>query len=81
MIHIIERQVAPADDQPISTRDYHLALHTSDMDAAEQALREHGVEYRKNEIIDRGIKQIFFRDPDGYYHIEIGKYPATPPYV
>ncbi len=80
MIHVIENQSAATGGEGISTRDNHLALHTDDMDAAERGLQEHGVVYRKNEIVDRGIKQIFFRDPDGY-HIEIGTYPATPPFI
>ncbi len=80
MIHIIESEnvTASSADAAISTRDNHLALHTDDLDAAEQALLAHGVPYRKNEIPDRKIRQIFFRDPDGN-HIEIGTYPATPP--
>ena len=79
MIHIIESEnaVASSADGAISTRDNHLC-DTDDLDAAEQALLAHGVPYRKNEIPDRKIRQIFFRDPDGN-HIEIGTYPATPP--
>jgi hypothetical protein len=46
----------------------------------ERLLIEHGVPYRKNEIKDRKIQQIFLRDPDGN-HIEIGTYPPTPPFV
>ena len=80
MIHIIENQRTPGAEGEISTRDNHLALHTDDLAAAERLLREHNIPYRKNEIVDRGIKQLFFRDPDGY-HIEIGSYPPTPPYV
>jgi catechol 2,3-dioxygenase-like lactoylglutathione lyase family enzyme len=80
MIHIIESETAAATtaDAAISTRDNHLAFDTGDLDAAEQVLRAHGVPYRKNEIPDRNIRQIFFRDPDGN-HIEIGTYPAAPP--
>lgn len=81
MIHIIENHAAaPPDAAGISTRDNHLALHTDDMESAERLLREHGIPFRKNEIVDRGIKQIFFHDPDGH-HIEIGGYPPTPPFV
>jgi catechol 2,3-dioxygenase-like lactoylglutathione lyase family enzyme len=81
MIHIIANHAAaPADGDGIRTRDNHLALHTDDMQLAERLLREHSIAFRKNEIVDRGIKQIFFRDPDGH-HIEIGTYPPTPPFV
>jgi catechol 2,3-dioxygenase-like lactoylglutathione lyase family enzyme len=82
MIHIIENQQVPAlgTDGEIRTRDNHLALHSDDLARTEQLLREHGVAYRKTEIKDRGIKQIFFCDPDGH-HIEIGTYPPTPPFV
>jgi len=38
------------------------------------------VPYRKNVIADRGITQIFCRDPDGH-HVEIGTYPPTPAFV
>jgi catechol 2,3-dioxygenase-like lactoylglutathione lyase family enzyme len=80
MIHIIENQRAPGADGEISTRDNHLALHSDDLERTERLLHEHGVPYRKNEIASRGIKQLFFRDPDGY-HIEVGTYPPTPPYL
>ncbi len=81
MIHIIANQdAATVGGDGIRTRDNHLALHTDDMQLAERLLNEHGIAFRKNEIVDRGIKQIFFRDPDGH-HIEIGNYPPTPPFV
>ena len=80
MIHIIENPRSPEFAGEIGTRDRHLALHSDDLDGAERLLREQGIPFRKNEIVDRGIKQLFFRDPDGY-HIEIGTYPPTPPYL
>jgi len=79
MIHIIAREaVGQSSDDSISTRDHHLALHADDLDAAERALQQHGISYRKNEVPERNIRQLFFRDPDGY-HIEVGTYPASPP--
>jgi catechol 2,3-dioxygenase-like lactoylglutathione lyase family enzyme len=79
MIHIIAREGAgQSGDASISTRDHHLALHTDDLDAAERSLQQHGIQYRKNEVPERKIRQLFFRDPDGY-HIEVGTYPAEPP--
>jgi catechol 2,3-dioxygenase-like lactoylglutathione lyase family enzyme len=80
MIHLIENAKAGEPSDEIQTRDNHLALHTRDLAAAEQLLKEHGVRYRTNTIADRGISQIFFQDPDGN-HIEIGTYPATPRFV
>ena len=80
MIHLIESEAPPNETvgETISTRDNHIALHCDDLDAAERALVAHGVAFRKNEIVDRKIRQIFFRDPDGN-HIEIGTYPIVPP--
>lgn len=80
MIHLIQNELAPDPDGEIQTRGNHLALHADDLAAVERLLGEHGVAFRKNMIVDRGIRQIFFRDPDGH-HIEVGTYPATPPYV
>ncbi len=80
MIHIIYNPAAGDPSGEIQTRATHIALHTRDLDAVERLLLEHGVSYRKNEIKDRNIRQIFCRDPDGN-HVEIGSYPPTPPYV
>jgi glyoxylase I family protein len=80
MIHVIENEAAGDPGGEIQTRANHLALHTDDLDAVENLLVEHKVAFKKNEIKDRGIKQIIFQDPDGH-HIEIGTYPPTPPYV
>jgi catechol 2,3-dioxygenase-like lactoylglutathione lyase family enzyme len=80
MIHLIENEAAGDRTDEIQTRDNHLALHSDDLALVEQLLAQHGVQFRKNEIKDRGIKQIFFQDPDGH-HIEVGTYPPTPPYI
>ena len=80
VIHLIHNQAAFDAQGEIQTRDNHLALHVDDLDQVERLLKEHGIAYRKNEIADSGIKQIFFRDPDGH-HIEVGKYPPTPEYI
>ena len=60
----------------IRTRDYHLALHTDDLPAAELLLAEHGIPFRRNMQADTGVKQLFFQDPDGF-HIEVGTYPPS----
>lgn len=80
MIHLIYHELQPDPHPEIGTRENHIALHSDDLAQVERLLIEHGVKYRKTEIADRGIQQIFFQDPDGH-HIEIGKYPATPPFV
>jgi catechol 2,3-dioxygenase-like lactoylglutathione lyase family enzyme len=80
MIHLIYNEHAPDPDGEIQTRGDHLALHVDDVAAAEQLLKEHGVEYRKNVLADRGLIQIFCRDPDGH-HVELSTYPATPAFV
>jgi catechol 2,3-dioxygenase-like lactoylglutathione lyase family enzyme len=80
MIHLIEHANAGEADGPIDTRANHLALHSDHLDQVERLLAERGIAYRKNMIVDRGIPQIFFRDPDGH-HIEVGTYPPTPEFV
>lgn len=80
VIHLIYSEASFTAQGEIQTRDNHLALHVDDLDQVECLLKEHGIAYRKNEIADSGIKQIFFHDPDGH-HIEVGKYPPTPEYI
>lgn len=80
MIHLIYNEAAPNPEGEIQTRHDHLALHTDDLDAVERLLKEHGVPYRKNVFADKGIVQIFCRDPDGH-HVEIGTYPPTPAFI
>lgn len=80
MIHLIYNEAAGDPQGEIQTRYDHLALNTNDLDAAERLLKEHGVPYRKNVIVDRNIAQIFCRDPDGH-HVELGNYPPLPKFV
>jgi catechol 2,3-dioxygenase-like lactoylglutathione lyase family enzyme len=72
-IHLIEDAGAPDPPASINTRERHLSFAVPDVDAMEAILKEHGVTYKRSLIPDRGIHQIFFRDPDGHL-IEIGKY-------
>ncbi len=72
-IHLIEDGAAPDPPESINTRERHMAFAVADVDAMELVLREHGVVYKRSLIPDRGVHQIFFRDPDGHL-IEIGKY-------
>jgi glyoxylase I family protein len=80
MIHLIYSEAAGDPVGEIQTRYDHLALHCDDLKVVERLLQEHGVTYRTNVVADRGIQQIFFRDPDGH-HVEIGTYPPTPAYL
>jgi catechol 2,3-dioxygenase-like lactoylglutathione lyase family enzyme len=80
MIHLIHNEAAPDPEGEIQTRHDHLALHCEDLDLVERLLKEHGVPYRKNVIADRGVTQLFCRDPDGH-HVEIGTYPPTPAFI
>jgi catechol 2,3-dioxygenase-like lactoylglutathione lyase family enzyme len=69
--HLIE-DLTLADAPPgINTRESHIAFKVNDLDAMERRLQAHGIAYRRSAIEDRGIGQIFFRDPDGWM-IEIG---------
>jgi len=78
MIHLIHNPRAGDPSGQIETRHNHLAFHADDLPAVERLLQAHGVPFRKNEIKDRQIQQLFFQDPDGH-HIEIGTYPPAPP--
>jgi glyoxylase I family protein len=66
-------QTAAAETATIETRDNHLAFLVDDIEAAESRLASHGIAYRVNLQTATGLKQIFFRDPDGY-HVEVATY-------
>ena len=72
-IHLIDE---PFDSPPseINSRENHIAFKVEDMDAAESALKEKGVVYRRQLVPERRSDQIFFRDPEGWL-IELGSYP------
>lgn len=71
--HLIEDLSTQDAPEGINTRENHVAFAVEDVDAMEQRLVAHGVPYKRNLIPDRGVRQLFFRDPDGWL-IEIGKY-------
>jgi catechol 2,3-dioxygenase-like lactoylglutathione lyase family enzyme len=71
-IHLIE-QGDPAGRGEIDTRGNHFSFVVSDVDAAEERLKQFQVDYKRKLIEDRGIHQIFFQDPDGHT-IEVGRY-------
>jgi catechol 2,3-dioxygenase-like lactoylglutathione lyase family enzyme len=72
-IHLIVDESIEEPAGPIDTRANHLAFHTDDNGAIESLLAEHGVPYRVNVQSDTGLKQLFFRDPDGH-HLEVATY-------
>ena len=43
-------------------RDYHVAFRVDDLEAAERALEDAGLEFRRS---SSGLPSIFVRDPDG----------------
>ncbi|HUY33891.1 MAG TPA: VOC family protein [Pirellulales bacterium] len=76
-IHLIVDESIGGPEGPIDTRANHLAFYSDDVGAIETLLAEHGVACRVNIQAETGLKQIFFRDPDGH-HVEVGTYPPTP---
>jgi glyoxylase I family protein len=68
-----EVQTAAVEAATIETRDNHLAFLVDDIEAAESRLASHGIAYRVNLQTATGLKQIFFRDPDGH-HVEVATY-------
>jgi catechol 2,3-dioxygenase-like lactoylglutathione lyase family enzyme len=59
-MHLIEE---PFDAPPetLNTRENHIAFAIDDGDAAEAALKQRGINYRRNVLPERGTNQIFFR--------------------
>lgn len=75
-IHLLYDETVGDAQGPIRSRDDHIAFFADDTSGVERLLSEHGVPYRVNLQADSGLKQIFFRDPDGY-HIEVATYPES----
>lgn len=77
-IHLIVNETSGDGQIPgptIETRDNHLAFLIDDAEVVETRLKAHGVEYRVNYQTNTGLKQVFFRDPDGH-HVEVACYPT-----
>ena len=72
-LHLIENLTNEELPEGVNTRANHIAFSVPDVEAAAEALTKLGVPFRRNSIPDRGILQIFFRDPEGQL-IEVGKY-------
>jgi glyoxylase I family protein len=75
-IHLIHSDAISEAEGPIQTRDDHLAFYSDDVPAVERLLAEHGIAFRVNVQADTGVRQIFFRDPDGH-HVEVATYLPT----
>ena len=75
-IHLIVDDTIRDPAGPIQTRAHHIALESPDVEAAEQMLSERGIPFRINIQAGSGLKQLFFRDPDGH-HIEVASYGPT----
>ena len=76
-IHLIVNDQVGDPTGTIDTRDNHLAFHVEDVAPVERLLAEHRVPFRVNEQTGTGVRQVFFRDPDGH-HVEVATYPPTP---
>jgi catechol 2,3-dioxygenase-like lactoylglutathione lyase family enzyme len=72
-IHLIDESFDTPPSE-INSRENHIAFKIDDMDGAEAALKEKGIEYRRQVVPERRSDQIFFRDPEGWL-IELGSYP------
>ncbi len=75
-IHLLYDESVGDPAGPIYSRDDHLAFFSDDVADVERQLTEHGVAFRVNIQSDTGLRQIFFRDPDGH-HVEVANYPPT----
>jgi catechol 2,3-dioxygenase-like lactoylglutathione lyase family enzyme len=75
-IHLIYNDSIGEAEGQIQTRDDHLAFYSDDVPAVERLLSEHGIPFRVNVQTETGVRQVFFRDPDGH-HVEVGTYPPT----
>jgi catechol 2,3-dioxygenase-like lactoylglutathione lyase family enzyme len=73
-MHLIEEPFAPPPEQ-INSRENHIAFAVEDVEGAAEWLEHHQVAYQRRIVPERGVNQIFFRDPDGWL-IELAKYPA-----
>src|SRR5450432_2348688 len=57
-IHLIE-QGTPPGRREVETRGNHISFAVPNVDAAEERLKQFGVNYKRKMIEDRGIHQIF----------------------
>ena len=64
MLHLIEGKDY---ETRSSNRGTHFAFATTDVNSLEQEFRIKGIEIVSNKIRVDGIKQMFIKDPDGYF--------------
>lgn len=75
-IHLIVDETIGDPAGPIQTRDHHIAFHSPDLEKVEWVLNDRKIPMRVNVQAGTGLKQLFFRDPDGH-HIEVASYGPT----
>jgi catechol 2,3-dioxygenase-like lactoylglutathione lyase family enzyme len=74
-MHLIEEPFTPPPEQ-INSRENHIAFAVDDVEGAAEWLEHHQIAYQRRIVPERGVNQIFFRDPDGWL-IEMAKYPPV----
>lgn len=60
------RPLAPDSARIAAHHDTRLFFGCKDLDAAYQHLRAHGVELKEPDVASYGMRQLSFKDPDGY---------------
>lgn len=61
-----QRPLAPDPDRIAGHNDTCLFFSCRDLDAAYEHLRRHGVDSEKPRVAPYGMRQLWFKDPDGY---------------
>jgi len=72
-IHLLQAELQEISTLPpavkeINIRDDHLSFQSDSISGVEQALNDHGIQYRRETVDEDGvmIEQVFFHDPDGF---------------
>lgn len=68
IVHLMDSSYRGMDENALSPGTSHLdhfAFTCSDIDGAEERLKSIGIEYRRNDMHDFGISQLFVTDPTG----------------
>jgi catechol 2,3-dioxygenase-like lactoylglutathione lyase family enzyme len=69
MLNTYERDQRPPAPDPARIATHHdtgLFFGCEELDAAYQHLRDHGVNLKEPKVAPYGMKQLYFKDPDGY---------------
>ena len=75
-IHLIVNEKLPDPAENINSRAEHVAFEVDDPAPLEQLLTERGIPFRASPQASTGLRQVFFKDPDGHT-IEIAAYGPT----